>query len=158
MDETLRVHCPLYLVTSSEACWKCSRPQSVVALGTHCLMDGGNEVGESADRSDLILLTNITSMPFEIFKYIAQRNYRYMKRHSRTAGETYYANTCECGANFGDFYLYSEPGGAFFPDTDDTARAIRIHELPFTGLLEFECSYSQGGGEYILSLGQRDAA
>ena len=96
--------------------------------------------------------------PFPVFKFVAQRNYRYMKRHSRTAGETYYANTCECGANFGDFYLFSEPGGAFLPDSDEAAASIQLETLPFTGTLRFASSYSVGIGEYILRHAKRGAA
>lgn len=80
-----------------------------------------------------------------------------MKRHSRTAGEAYYANTCECGANFGDFYLFSEPGGAFFPNTDDAARAIGLEPMPFSGTLKFAASYSHGIGDYILQHAKRSA-
>ena len=158
MASFLQVHCPIYLLTSSEPCWKCGTPQSVNAVGTHGLHDGEDEVTEPGDKAELILLSNIVEMPFAVFKYVAQRNHRYMKRHSRTAGETYYANTCECGANFGDFYLYSEPGGAFFPDTDEAAQDIQIHTMPFTGSLKFDCSYSAGVGEYILRHARRNAA
>ncbi|MGH8532129.1 MAG: hypothetical protein ACREV1_05205 [Gammaproteobacteria bacterium] len=140
MNEALQVHCPLYLLTSFEPCWKCGRPQTVVAIGAHCLDDDGDEIGDAGVQADLIFLNNIASMPFQVFKYIAQRNHRYVKRHSRTAGSTYYANTCECGVNFGDFYLFSEPGGAFFPETEADAARIKYHQMPFAGTLPFECS------------------
>jgi len=158
MIDMLKIHCPLYLITSQEPCWKCGSSQTVVAIGTHNLQDGEDVVCEVGDQTELLLLNNIASMPFKVFKYVAQRNHRYMKRHSRTAGSVYYANTCECGANFGDFYLFSEPGGAFFPETEADATSIKYHAMPFTGTLPFDCGYSQGIGELILSHGTQEAA
>jgi len=158
MDDALQVDCPLYLLKSSEPCWKCGSEQVVHALGTHNLHDGEDNVVTPGDTSELVLLSNITDMPFAVFKYVAQRNHRYMQRFSRTAGEKYYANTCECGANFGDFYLFSEPGGAFFPDTDEAAASIELEVTPFTGTLRFVASYSVGIGEYILKHARRRSA
>ncbi|WDT77903.1 MAG: hypothetical protein MPW16_22020 (plasmid) [Candidatus Manganitrophus sp.] len=158
MDEKMRIDCPVYLLTSAAECWKCSKPQSVVAIGTHQLFDGADEIGDLSDQNDLILLSNIGSMPFEVFKYIGQRNHRYMKRYSHTAEATYFANTCECGANFGDFFLFSEPGGAFFPETEEAAAQIKYHKMPFSGALPFECSYHQGVGDFILAHATYEAA
>jgi hypothetical protein len=42
---------------------------------------------------------------------------------------SYYANTCQCGALFGDHYLVSEPGGAFFPEA--RRRGIEIGSLKY---------------------------
>ncbi len=37
---------------------------------------------------------------------------------------------CECGANFGDWFLHSEPGeGGFFPTTEEEAHLIIVNEL-----------------------------
>ena len=37
------------------------------------------------------------------------------RMHSATAGGEYWANSCaKCGAIQGDWFLYAEPGGAFF--------------------------------------------
>lgn len=154
MNDLLLVHCPLYLLTSSEPCWKCGTPQSVNAVAVHNLLEDGELVVDEGDETELLVLSDIVQMPFEVFKYVAQRNHRYMKRHSRTAGEVYYANTCECGANFGDFYLHSEPGGAFFPATDEEASAIQLELMPFSGSLPFDCSYSVGVGQHILEHAQ----
>jgi hypothetical protein len=155
VDEALQVHCPLYLLTSSEVCWKCGATQYVLALGTHNLHDGEYDVVEPGDMSELVLLSNVEEMPLPVFEYMAQKNQRYMRHYSRTAGQTYYANTCECGANFGDFYLFSEPGGAFFPDTDEAAAEIELEVMPFSGSLRFVASYSVGVGEYILKHAKR---
>jgi hypothetical protein len=155
MDDLLQVHCPVFLLTSSERCWKCGALQRVYAIGTHALRDGDEELTEPGDISGLFLLSDITDMPSPLFRYVAQRNRRYMKRRSRTAGETYYANTCECGASFGDFYLFSEPGGAFFPDSDEAAGLIQLEQMPFSGILRIAASYYTGMGDYILQHAKR---
>jgi hypothetical protein len=80
---------------------------------------------------------------------------RFEKRTSKTTETSYYMNLCECGAHFGDFYLFSEPGGAFFPMDDQAAARIIVHELPLTGRFEFDCSYSMGLGQSILAHGKK---
>lgn len=53
--------------------------------------------------------------------------------YSRTVGCKYLANPCNnCGALQGDFFLRSEPGGAFFPMDDDERARIQIQwiEMP----------------------------
>lgn len=92
-------------------------------------------------------------MPELVFDYVTSKHPRYIKKYSKTADETYFANVCECGANFGDFYLFSEPEGAFFPVTEKDAASIRIIEMPFEGQFEFECSWSEGSGSLILKHG-----
>ena len=158
MDEEIEVFAPLYLLTSTEECWKCHKPQNVIALGTHQIVDDSQIFGDSADTTDLLLLSNIESMPPEVLQYIVQRYPRFMERYSDTAEASYYANTCECGANFGDFYLFLEPGGAFFPDTDEAAKEIKYHKMPFSGTLRFACSYSHGIGDLILAHATKEEA
>lgn len=51
MDDSLHVHCPIYLLTSSERCWKCGKAQVVTALGTHALRDGDEELSEPGDKA-----------------------------------------------------------------------------------------------------------
>ena len=73
----------------------------------------------------------------------------FQKRTSKTAGTAYYMNTCGCGAHFGDFYVFSEPGGAFSPTEEDEASRITIEELPLTRIFELDCTYGMGTGDHI---------
>lgn len=155
MNDGIQVLDPLFLLISAEACWQCRAPQTVIAIGAHRLID---EYGEVGDSRGLILLSNITAMPAHVWEYIRARNPRYVLRQSRTAESTYYANTCECGALIGDFYLFSEPGGAFFPLSPNEAAGIKYHRMPFDGPFAFECSYSQGPGDAILAHGINESA
>jgi hypothetical protein len=65
----------------------------------------------------------------------------YKKLYSRTADEEYYANVCECGANFGDFYLFSEPDGAWFPKDDSGVATARVLPVAVADPFEVECDF-----------------
>lgn len=80
---------------------------------------------------------------------------RYQKHFSRLAGQAYFANLCECGANFGDFYLHSEPGGAFFPETDEIAARMTIQALPLKGEFELVATYVQGVEDSVFANAKR---
>jgi hypothetical protein len=77
-------------------------------------------------------------MPSELLAFIQQRQPRYKKQYSRTAQMSYYANTCQRGALFGDHYLVSEPGGAFFPEDCADAARIEISRAPCSPPLLFQ--------------------
>ncbi len=69
-------------------------------------------------------------------------NPAYRRRFSKTASARYYMNHCACGAQLGDFYMHSEPDGAFFPTTRNAARAIRLRELRLRGPITITGSHS----------------
>jgi hypothetical protein len=154
-DEQVKVRAPLMLLTGPVECWKCHAPQSVIALATQHLRADGETIdaGDDADR-DLIMLSNIVAMPPEIEALLTNRFPRYRKHFSKMAGHTYFANICVCGANFGDFFLISEPDGPFFPTTERLAAAVTIERLPFQGEYDFDAHWSQGGARLILDHGK----
>lgn len=84
---------------------------------------------------DLYLFSGIQYLPGELLEALRRVNPGYRKCLSKTAGASYYMNHCICGAQLGDFYMHSEPGGAFFPTTPRAARAIRLHRLKVQGPL-----------------------
>jgi hypothetical protein len=155
MQEKLLVHAPLYVLTTTTPCWRCGAEQSVIGLGCHNVTDHGQELAEAGNTSELILLNNIVEMPPQVLELMNERNPRYTLHYSQMAEESYYANLCSCGANFGDHFLYSEPGGAFFPESVVEAQKIRIERLPCAGTLAFDCAWSMGMGQYILEYGQK---
>ena len=153
----MKITSPIYLLRSHETCWKCGSNQQVIAFATASLLDD-EEDGDPetiASQEEPVLLDNIEEMPAEFLIYLRAAHPLFQKRMSKTAGHSYYMNTCPCGAHFGDFYLFSEPGGAFFPDTIVQAKAITIEELPFDGTFDFLCSYSMGVGGFIFEHAQR---
>jgi hypothetical protein len=94
-------------------------------------------------------------MPQSIFESLSVSNPRYRLHHSRTVSTEYYANICESGANFGDFYLFNEPGHAFFPTSVEEASRIAITKLPLVGTFELRCGWELGAGEFIFKHGIR---
>lgn len=50
--------------------------------------------------------------------------------YSYTAGTSYYANHCpHCARIQGDFMIFSEPGGAFLPESPVQAEKIQLHKV-----------------------------
>lgn len=152
----VKVTSPIYLLTSPTNCWRCGLEQRVVGLAASALEDIDPDHPESVEKyEELVLLSHISEMPELIQQHIRARHPAYEMHFSYTADSSYYANICECGANFGDHFLFSEPGEAFFPDSDEAASKITYLELPFQGEFEFDCSYSFGPCEAILEHGTR---
>jgi hypothetical protein len=147
MENIIKASSPIYLVRSHESCWKCGRRQEVIALAARHLEETDPEPLHEGDEP--VLFENMKEMPKEILEFVTRVHPHYEKRTSRTAESTYYMNTCDCGAHFGDFYLHSEPGHAFFPMSEEEAYEITIQEIPFTGKFEFLCSYGLGTGSFI---------
>lgn len=152
-DDTIKVTSPIYLLRSFQSCWKCGANQEVIAIATRHLEESDPNALHEGDEP--VALENIEVMPAPILEYIRRVHPRYEKRVSKTAGSAYYMNTCTCGAHFGDFYLHNEPGGAFFPMSEDEASQIEIEEMPFTGKFDFVCSYGVGTGDFIFEHARR---
>lgn len=101
-----------YLAVSFAACWKCQSEVRVLCL--YCVR--GEVEGNPREH---FVLSNLTEADESLLE--ALRSFPHFRRaHSREADMRYFANHCEhCGSLQGDFYLHSEPGGAFFPETND---------------------------------------
>jgi hypothetical protein len=146
----ITVNPPLLLFKSIHRCWQCDTMQEVIALGAVSLSDDEGDPGRQRQVTECVLLSEIGVMPADVAEYLRRNFPRYARHYSRTAGMSYYANMCECGANFGDHFLFSEPGGAFYPETELDASQIMCMELPFRGQSTFDCSYNVGLGQMIL--------
>jgi hypothetical protein len=150
------VKSPLYLVKSTEDCWKCGLEQQVIAVATRHIRTVDFDYLD-AGSDEPAFLTNIEAMPQPIWEYLSAACPQFQKRRSNTMDMDYYANTCECcKANFGDFYLFSEPEHAFFPMDEEQAKRMSVVELPFTGVFEFQCSCGMGTGGLIFEHATRE--
>jgi hypothetical protein len=158
MDDAIAVKGSLYLLTASTACWKCGQAQDVIAMAAQGLSEGGEPIPDTQDPRSLVILCAIGEMPAQLLAFIQKRQPGYQKQYSRTADMSYCANTCQCGALFGDHYLVSEPGGAFFPEDPAAAARITISRLPYSPPLLLQCDYSIGSvGEMIWENARRDS-
>jgi hypothetical protein len=150
-DNRLRVTTPIFLLRSTESCWRCHASQEVIALAFRWRLDRDQDKDEQPEENEPLILDNIHTMPKPLLDAVVFRHPHFEKCASKTAGTAYYMNTCDCGAHFGDFYLFSEPGGAFFPIDENEASRITIEELPLTGTFELDCSYGMGLGDLIFN-------
>jgi hypothetical protein len=148
-NNKLHVTAPIFLLRSTESCWRCHASQEVIALAFRWRLDKDQDEDGQPGENEPIILDNIHAMPTPLLDATVSRHPHFEKRTSKTAGTAYYMNTCDCGAHFGDFYLFSEPGGAFFPTDETEASRITIEELPLTGTFELDCSYGEGLGDLI---------
>lgn len=134
---------PFFLLVGWESCWVCRREIRVIAIAS----------GNPADEPRL--LNYIKAMPEVFLTEIHKLHSRFAHCLSQTTSTSYFMNFCECGASIGDHYLFSEPGHAFFPMTDDDVKHIEVHELTFIGSFQFDCSTSLGTGKDIIEQGKR---
>ena len=105
-----------YVAISSARCWKCDGNVRVVCL--YCAR--GEINGEVMEHFVISNLVEADASLLEALRSFPQ--YRVARSHQ--ADMSYFANHCDgCGSLQGDFYLHSQPGGAFFPETiEDFAR------------------------------------
>lgn len=147
---------PIYLLAAKAQCHECGAVQDVAALGVTELEDDGDTFGDHRDPSSLLLLNQVTSLPANVLAYVQSVHPQYQLTHSKTASFAYYANLCVCGTNFGDFYLFSVPGAAFFPETPEAARLVELTQVPVKSVIEIDCSWSEGTPvDMILEHGRR---
>jgi hypothetical protein len=134
------VYGPAYVVGAQQNCWKCKSDSEVVTLACTAIGLDAKDI-ERAEPGEVFLLSYISEMPAEVFQYVTSLAPTYRKLYSRTADHEYYANVCKCQANFGDFYLFSEPDGAWFPKDDSEVVTTRVLPVPVSDPFEVECDF-----------------
>ena len=143
----LKVSPPLYLIGTKTSCWRCNSRMSVVSLLAPRVV--GNQ-------GQVCVLSNIEKMPQEIRQFIQKKVPTFQWRSSLMAGSRYFANTCpSCHVISGDFFLHSEPGAPFFPESDQEARSLYLTEIPLSNPVRIDGSPGVGVGERILQNGKR---
>lgn len=146
-NEKLRIKSPLFLAQSETNCWNCGSEITVVALLAPNIIN--------SEEDAVCKLLNITYLPEILLKRIQSLNQNFKLRQSKTTLESYYANVCQhCNKITGDFYLHSEPGGAFFPLEDEDFKKIRLIKFDLEDEIELESDYSYGFVEEMLEKGK----
>jgi len=152
-DDQLQISAPIYVLESSTSCWSCGGETLVVALGVEHL----EGLEQDDEESCMVILSEIEDLPTELLKLISPRYSSLKRRYSKTADRRYYMNHCSCGAPLGDFFLHSEPGGAFSPTSPNEAEHIVLRELPISGSLKVRASYGQTYPDLISAHAQRES-
>jgi len=132
----------LFIATTAEGCWKCKNISPVLGL----IVPTGSEHREDStwfqlpEPSAIYYLHYLSS---NLEKLLISYSAHYYQGFSNTAKGTYYANHCQhCKAIQGDFHMYCEPGGAFFPRSPEEADLVTLEEV------EAEVEAIAGGVSY----------
>lgn len=121
-----------FMAQSFTCCWKCRELTRVYGL----ILPAGHESLESGDDDDdywyrhdePTILHYVTDLLPGVANRIRVMSKHYRVDFSKTTGSSYWMNHCEaCGMKQGDFELFCEPGGAFFPMDEREASQIVLH-------------------------------
>ncbi len=146
-DQKTTINPPLFLASTTIACWRCGADMPAVGLIAPKVPDNEDEV---------CILSDITELPPSVLAFVQKRFPTFKRKFSKTTRTEYYANTCpKCGILSGDFYLHSEPGGPFFPESEADAACLTVEQIPLEGPIEVEAGLGMGGGDLILEHGKK---
>lgn len=137
------IHSPHYFIACSHtACWKCGEQTKVFAFilpeehQEYVFPEFEGEEGYWSRYQAIGTMSNVIGLEISVWKRLQTFTQLYKPAYSRQAGGRYFMNHCEhCNATQGDFFMHSEPGGAFFPTTEAEAGRITVHAIaePFEG-------------------------
>lgn len=145
----MQINPPIYLVSKTIKCWKCQEDMPAVALVSP-------DNSEEEANGCVCILSDVTCLPEYLLQMINERFPFFHLKYSKEADSEYYANTCpSCEMLSGDFFLHNEPGGPFFPVTEEEAQELMIEQLPIKAPVEIEAGYHVGPGELIMEYGKR---
>lgn len=115
---------PIFIVKSAQACWKCDQISDVYCIASSGLID------EDGSENYFTLFSNLDFIDAKVEKTIKENFPTYSPDYSKTAGGVYYMNHCQnCSTKMGDFFMHSEPEGAFFPTSVNSALRITLFKL-----------------------------
>lgn len=138
-----RVRAPYYyIIESTSDCWKCAIWTRVYAF---MLPEEHEEFEQVDDDEEFTLESNlgewirrdhrgtvgsVHSLSPSVAAEVCRHTANLKQAYSKTAGHRYIMNHCEhCGAKLGDFYMHSEPGGAFFPTSPKQASKMLLIKI-----------------------------
>ncbi len=143
----MQINSPIYLASKTVGCWKCQERMFAVAIIAPNV---------SEEEGQVCILCDIKSLPENLLMFIEKRFPSFILKHSNTVKSEYYGNTCpKCGVLYGDFYLHSEPGGAFFPMSEEEAQCLTVEQFPIDTPIEVESGFHVGRGDLILEYGKK---
>ncbi len=137
-------HPPFHLLRSWEVCWKCGAGAEAIAFAVAavtCESEDEDDEDELPVHSPVVL-RDVVEAPLSFLAGASQSDADYRKRYSRAAVREYFMNHCTCGAPFGDYFLHSEPGHAFYPTEDSEAEAIKVHWIECAEAQEIDCQFA----------------
>jgi len=126
-----------FIVESVELCWKCKQGTLVFAF----LLPENHQTKEYEDEDDeennniiwvnrnyksIVSFTSVVNE--KCVEIIRGFTSGYYFDFSKQSSSSYYMNHCKnCNSKLGDFYMHSEPEGAFLPMSSEAAKSIKLH-------------------------------
>ncbi|MEE4180946.1 DUF5710 domain-containing protein [Pseudomonas viridiflava] len=157
-----------YVIESISSCWGCSNltrvfsfklPEQHEEFDYYIDEDEDfaltSNLGEWKPRGHRGTVSDVETLSPSVTKQIQRFTGKFKLAYSKTVGRRYWMNHCEhCGAKLGDFFMHSEPGGAFFPTAPHEAQRmtlIRINER-----FHANCSVSFASEDFFDSMQVRE--
>ncbi len=143
---------------ATKPCWKCSEHTSVFGF----ILPAGHETLEPDEEDDErdawyrydepTIVHYVTDLLPAVAARIKAFSRHYRVDFSKTTQSSYWMNHCEhCGMKQGDFEMYCEPQGAFFPMDEHAASLIVLHEF----VEPFGCNGSTAYGDHLFEYMRR---
>lgn len=120
-----------YLAQSMTSCWKCKKTIPVVAVLLPPETLGWNQDDQTWSYSNVpVWASQLSRVTKGTAKLLAAKAPNLRLAYAKMSNSTYYANHCpDCGALQGQYFLFQEPGGAFFPVSREQAQRISLKRI-----------------------------
>ncbi|OMP74736.1 DUF5710 domain-containing protein [[Flexibacter] sp. ATCC 35208] len=135
----------LIIAHAHRSCWKCSHVNTVIALGAPSFYEINSETN-SCDVSDFFtLFQEISTLSAHLATFLKQHYPHFKPGYSKTTATTNWNNHCSsCNSLQGEWFLFQEPGAAFYPTTPSEAQHIIIKQHPLEYAVLLHAGYSYG--------------
>ncbi len=145
-DQAITIRSTSYFICqSSKPCWRCGEVTQVygfVLPAGYETLEADDDDEEAQDHTswvkheDPTILSYVSDLTSSVASRIMGLSPKFRLDFSKTTESSYWMNHCErCGMKQGDFEMFSEPGGAFYPCDSEEAERITLHHVaePFGG-------------------------
>jgi hypothetical protein len=136
---------PIYVLRAAVRCPECGEAIHVYTLGCTAFHDAE----ERYPIEDFHFLRLIRSVPEGVLKLLKAKCPGYFLDREGGSDSRYLMNHCRCGARLDDDFVHGDVGAAFWPDTPEGFRRLKLSRLPVDDEIPVECSYFLGAGEYL---------
>lgn len=142
MAEQINILSPFYIARNFSECYTCSANIPVISIATENFNLFNGAVSEP-HKHGFTFFYMPEFLGEEVSKIIKTKFDYYRLFFSNTVNKEYWANHCiYCGKGQGDFYLHSEPGGAFFPIDKTDFKNIELITIQAKSVVRIEAEYS----------------
>lgn len=145
-----------FIAQTTKPCWKCGECTSVYGF----ILPVGHESLEPDEDGDgpslwcrydeMTIVLYVTDLLPSVVSRIKGLSKHYRVDFSNTTQSSYWMNHCEhCGMKQGDFEIYCEPQGAFFPMDERAASRIILREFSESFGCNGDSAYGHLGFNYM---------